>query len=69
MSKLKKIRFKIISLLLTEDEKCIINQGLNEARQQVKNDLYAGLATSKDAYSDIEIIDNLNEVVKNALWN
>lgn len=65
---MKQFRYWVISLLLNEDEKCIINQGLNEARNLTKLDLSSGGICMSDFNEDVDLIDGLNGIVKNDLW-
>ena len=65
---MRAFRYWLISLLLNEDEKCVLNQGINEVRHLAKIDLVNGVICMSDFIEDTDLIDSLNGIVKNDLW-
>lgn len=63
--KLLKIKIFIIKHLLSENQKCLLNQAINLQKIELKK----SVMSNSDFMQDMNDLDELLEITKNKLWN
>lgn len=63
--KLLKIKIFIIKHLLSENQKCLLNQAINLQKIELKK----SVMNNSDFMQDMNDLDELLEIAQNKLWN
>lgn len=63
-----KIKSKLINILLTENERCLITQGINEYSEAMQKDYSNGLICRSDFMDETLFIQRVKLYFKNDLW-
>ena len=67
-NKLLLFRYKLIYLLLTENERYMLTQSINEGKEAIIKDLNSGLIGMFEARYDLDLLDKIKVICKNDLW-